>query len=169
MQFVRDTPGHDRNLRSLLKSLDIQYQQTAREREMDALDRWMDFKKDANDSIQTFWWKFGNLLHRMESARSTLSDDDIFMRALKALQLSDMHRINILMTSDAQQLTHTVEHLKMCTVRLFGTYSTAGGNVLKQDNAYWLKGEDAQMEESGGEVYVLKRKGSPQIDRVWKA
>ena len=84
MQFMRETPVESRTLRNLIRILDSQYQQSSREREMEALDRWMDFKKESSDSIQVFWWKFENLLHRMEGTRSSLSDDVIFYAGLES-------------------------------------------------------------------------------------
>ena len=124
MSFMRDSPiSHDRRtVAALLSQLDEQYVQTSREKEMEALGRWVDLRRGPGDSIRNFWWEFENLLRRMDRAKSTLSEDLVFTRAPKALQLNHVQRTTVLMALGAQRMEHSQKNLKNCTARLSGTY-----------------------------------------------
>ena len=158
--------SQNRCLRELLCKLDSCYEATAIEREMSAMDRWMGYKKAGSESIQIFRNRFEGLLASMEKTKSNLSSDVIFLRALRALQLTEQNKTTLLMSLEALGLSHTMENLKRCSVRIFGTYkdrnavAASGKGVDKtfvtvDSSRDWTDDEEEELDE---EVYFVKRR-----------
>ena len=152
----------------LLPLLDEHYQESEKEREMIATDKWMDFRRMSSEEIQIFWLRFEALLARVELSQNGLSADMIFTRALKALNLSPMQRTSVLMTIDAQSLPRNITQLGKCTIRLFGPYrsiqSTAGKSSI---NTFSAEADELALvdENDMSELYLVKKKKTTTRNR----
>ena len=83
------------NLRSiplLLNYLDSSYAVTSREREMNALERLLELRREGSETVQGFWLRFEAIVTALENTSSVLSSELVFMRALKSLQLSHQQK-----------------------------------------------------------------------------
>ena len=82
MQFTKSTRGSESNrtLPNLIKILDEHYAVSAREVEMQALGKLMQFKKEPFESLPTFWFRYESLLHQLDSSHHGLGEEFLFMR-----------------------------------------------------------------------------------------
>ena len=124
MKMFHDTKMNTslRSIQLLLSYLDSSYATTSREREMNALERLLDLRREGSETVQAFWLRFEAIMVTLENTSSILSSELVFMRALKSLQLSHQQKTGVLMMLDCQDKEHNVENLKNVSIRLFGMY-----------------------------------------------
>ena len=88
--------------------------------------------------MQIFRMEFDHIMGRMETARSTLSGEIVFTRALRALQFSPIEETTTSVALEAQNLSRAVVNLKNCTTRLYGTYKDTAP-MTKTDGYMFLQ------------------------------
>ena len=111
-----------RTIGLLLEYLDKSYASSAREREMNALERLLELRGESSETVQGFWLRFEAIMVTLENTSSILSSELVFMRAIKSLQLSHQQKTAVLMMLGCQGKSHDVENLKSVSIRLFGLY-----------------------------------------------
>ena len=163
MKMFHDTKAtpERRNIPLLLTYLDKSYATTSREREMNALERLLEIRREGSETVQAFWLRFESILITLENTSSILSSEMIFMRALKSLQLSHQQKTAVLMMLDCQNKDHDIENLKNVSIRLFGLYRDAV--TSRQDSRAFVSGEILEQSGSGRtseeeyETLIVKR------------
>ena len=150
MKMFHDTktnPGV-RSIHLMLSYLDNSYATTSREREMNALGKLLDLRREGSGTVQAFWLRFESIMITMGNTSSVLSPELVSMRALKSLQLSRQQKTVVLMMMDRQNKTHNVENLKNASVRLLGRYRDVVSR--KGDSESFVTIDTVQNDESGG-------------------
>ena len=128
MKLFKDTTENPegRTFQNLLGLLDRDFAMTAREKDMQQMDRLFEYRREEGESIQGFWSKFDLLLSHLEGSSSCLSDELLFMRSLRAMNLSYGQRTSLLSLLDCRSLPHSVSNLRMCSIQLLGLYKAFG-------------------------------------------
>ena len=167
MQYTQMTRRDvsSRSFLGLIQVVDQHYQASAHEREMEVMDRFMEYVRDSSGSIQIFWFKLENLLLQMEHTRSTLSESFLFLRVLKALRLTTPQRTSILTLIDCQGLPHSMTTLKSTSIKLFGNYQHLGSSAANKTDQRTFVQETDSLSETWGEedddVYFQKKGKRP--------
>ena len=155
IRFTRETRGNlqRRTIRELVNTLDSLFEMTAREKDLRMMDRVMECKRDRKESIAVFWSRFEGLLSQFDHSMS-LSPEVLFMRSIKALNLTASQRAGILTFLECRNLEHSISNLKLGSLRLYGQYTDISIDT-KNDQEAFLTEEHDPISES----YVLRRKG----------
>ena len=164
MKMFHDTKYNTslRPIALLIEYLDKSYLATSREREMNALGKLLDIRRENAETVQAFWLRFEAILVTLENTSSVLSSEMIFMRALKSLQLSYQQKTSVLMMMDCQNKTHDIENLKTVSIRLFGLYREVVSSE-QESRAFVLDdvGINSEMEKISDdgeyETFVMRR------------
>ena len=161
MEMFRDTE-HDigrRTFPQLMIILDEHYAMTAREQDMTEMDKLFSLKRDSMETVQAFWTRFDTQLANLEGSASSLTDDLLFIRALKSLNLSYSQRANLLSMMEGRGFNHSLANLRKCSILLLGVYKGLDGkDERKEDRKVLLQshedGCDSELEslalENGG-------------------
>ena len=124
MKLFRDTvhEPEERTFTNLLELLDKDFSMSVREKDMHQMDRLFEYRREEGESIQGFWAKFDLLLSHLEGSSSHLSDELLFTRSLRAMNLSYGQRTSLLALLDCRAFPHTVANLRLCSIQLLGLY-----------------------------------------------
>ena len=122
MRLFKDTAEYpeERTFQNLLVLLDRDFALTAREKDMQQMGRLFEYRREEVESIQAFWAKFDLVLSHLEGSSSCLSDERLFMRSLRAMNLSYGHRTSLLSLLYCRSFPHTVVNLRACSIQLLG-------------------------------------------------
>ena len=124
MKLFKDNAAcpEQRTFKNLLELLDRDFAMTAREKDMQQMDKLFEYRREEGESIQGFWAKFDLLLSHLDGSTSCLSDELLFMRSLRAMNLSYGQRTSLLSLLDCRALAHSVTNLRLCSIQLLGLY-----------------------------------------------
>ena len=83
----------------------------------------------------------------------------LFQRALKSMELSVAQRTANLTLLDSRQLAHSVQNLKDCSIRLFGTYKETS-DAPKGDLSTFLAQnlDDGNLSAEETDVFLVRKK-----------
>ena len=160
-----------RTLPNFLKMLDWNFLLPSHERELKHLGRLMELRKNASESVVSFWLRFEQLVLVLGGSSSQLSPSFLFTRAPKSLDFSAVQRSSILTFLECQSLEHTWPNLKKSTPKLLSMYSTAnsaGGNshsVLHSQDGGGVGGSLLGEED---QVFVIRKRAKVvATDPIW--
>ena len=166
IKFTRDTrlALRLRAIHALAKVLDDLFEVSAKEKNLKAIDLVLDAKRELSKTVSTFWIRFEGLLSMLENPLGALSPDLLFTKCFRALNFSSGRRSQVLMYLERQGLVHSVENLKMGSIKLFGAYRQNGerklGGDISSADAGNTPSEIIADDATDQEVLLLKRKGS---------
>ena len=142
-KLFKDTENRvvDRTFQNLLVLLDSDFAMTAREKDMREMDRLFEYRRDVGESIQSFWSKFDLLLSHLEGSSTCLSDELLFMRSLRAMNLTYEQRTSLLSMIDCRSLSHSVSNLRSCSVQLLGMYRGFETREKEPRKVFWNTGK----------------------------
>ena len=173
MSFAKPTRSRpeSRTISNLLQLIGDNYASSSRELEMESLDRLLSIRKEARESFQIFWFRFGSLLSSLESHQDNLISEFLFLRPFKALGLSHSQKVAVLMGLDFQQQRHSLQNLRNIAIKLFGTYKTADSTYKPETNAFVagmeLNPEDFPPPLTEDQIYLLPKRKSTR-NRPWQ-
>ena len=148
-----------RTIAHLLECLQSQFAASVKEREVSFLDDVMNIKREGSESIQNFWFRYQELCHNLNDTSIYLTDGMMFVRLLKAINVSTQSRLAIISRLDCRNQEHTVNNLRQVSIELFGIYSTTGG---KSENIMTMQDHPSDDEEGDSdepiEVLIAKVK-----------
>ena len=115
MRLFKETVAkpEERTFVNLLTLLDRDFALSAREKDMQQIDRLFEYRREEGESIQGFWAKFDLLLSHLEGSSTCLSDELLFIRSLRSMNLSYGQRTSLLAMLDCRAFPHTVTNLRM--------------------------------------------------------
>ena len=115
----------DRNLKNFRKVLDLLYEMTSKERTLLDMDKLFELGRLRSESIQSFWNRFDTALMRIDNYDTMLTDDVLFLRALKALQLTFQQRTAVLGLIVCHGGHHGLTQLRNSPTQLLGLYRSS--------------------------------------------
>ena len=82
MEMPRETKGNPivRSISSILEYLDKSYASTSQVREMDALGKLLELRREGSETVQPFWLRFEWIMATLEYTSSILSSELVFTR-----------------------------------------------------------------------------------------
>ena len=126
MRDTRDMP-RERTINQFLKVLESQFSAHIREREMFHLDEVMALKRDSAETVQSFWFRYEDLMHQLSDYNLVFPQNMMFLRMLKGLNISPAVRLSIITRLDCRNQSHTLENLRVVSTELLGVYRDVMG------------------------------------------
>ena len=170
VKFTTDTRQRVRRgtISGLISLLDEHYQQSGKEREMFAMDKWVAPRRITAEEIQIFYLAFETLMDRIALAQDGLSPDMVAIVGMKALSPPPMQRTTVLATRDSQVPTNTIPRLEKWSVRRCRAYRslhTESGKATSHTFATDFAEMDFADETDAAERYLVKKKKSATRNR----
>ena len=169
-QFICDTRTNpvSRTIPNFAIVLEKQFAANAKERDIRFIDELLQLKREGAESIQQFWFRWGEAVSNLYGSGAQLPDSLLFHRLLQGINVNYPTRLSLLSRLDCQGMAHSVVNLRNISIDLLGLYRDIHGenevHLASNDNTQSMVGQDDYPHAE----WTLVGKGKQGKQETWK-
>ena len=160
--FFRDTRAspESRTIKFFLDTIQEQFTASIKEREAYYLGEVLNLKRNSNETVQSFWFRFDDVRQNLEGSAVELPEGMLFVRLLRSLNLNAQMRLAIISRLDCHSLPHNVHWLRRVSTELLGVYKEMLGKPESAlvMNPEELSDDDQDANEDLEETLIARAK-----------